>query len=429
MNKVVIYGNGKTGKALESLLEKQHISYCLYNDKDGFNKGESFEKKTVIVSPGVHPQAKGRMKAIKSGCKVVGELEYCWKLCKGKIISVTGTNGKTTTCQMIQQALQSVISDVPLLGNGGIPFCSKVLDIKSNQYVVLESSSFMLQDALTFAPYISVFTNFAEDHLDYHASFANYMRAKCNNFIHQGTDNWAIFNKDDCHLEQLAKLCKCNALFYSCTDKSANCYLENDYICVCFEKTSCRLRLENINRFSQHNISNLLAAILSCAIVGIDLYKAVEALSNFMLLPHRMQLVGQIGNVAFIDDSKATNVHATQSALQCYDCPIALIVGGSDKNAYYDPIFENLPKNVVTIAAYGDTAVSLYQSGKRKGIEIQVLDSLEACTLYCFDCIKGVGGVVLMSNACASFDFFNSYEQRGEYFCRVVKGIEDSFCR
>ncbi|MBQ9707448.1 MAG: UDP-N-acetylmuramoyl-L-alanine--D-glutamate ligase [Clostridia bacterium] len=426
MADVIIYGKGKTGLSMAKLLQKQGKSYNFYDDKDGFSNDGSFCNATVIVSPGVHPNARGMELARDSNATVVGELEYCWELCQGKIISVTGTNGKTTTCQMIHHALKTTCNSVPLLGNGGTPFCSQVLDVSKEQYVVLESSSFMLRDANTFAPHISVFTNFAEDHLDYHGSFAHYLRAKCNNFIHQKGNDWAIFNKDDKHLVEISKLAKGKCLYYSLCDEQSNCYIKGKTIHISFENEHFCVDFSLLDKYSQHNLSNALAALLCCAVVGVDLEKAVQSLQEYTLLPHRLQQVGAVGNISFVDDSKATNVHATQSAIRCFSCPVALILGGSDKNAYFDPIFAQLPSNVVQVAVFGQTKEILQNCGKKYGVNVVVLDSLEQCVWHCYNRLLQTGGVVLMSNACASFDAFTGYEQRGQYFCKVVKQIENS---
>lgn len=424
MTDIIIYGNGKTGQNLHKLLIKQGKRAVMYDDKTGFEENADFTADSlVLLSPGVFPGAKGLSRAKSVGAKLLGELEYCFPLCKGRIISVTGTNGKTTTCEMTRHILDYAGKSNRLLGNGGVPFSAEVLDVDTDELVVLESSSFQLDNAASFAPYISVFTNLASDHLNYHGDMESYVRAKVNNFIHQ-EKGYAIFNADDDGVTELSRLCRCTPLYYSLTREDSNCYIANNRIMMHLDGRSSEVPLGCVGSFALHNRSNALAAILACAVAGVELDVAVDALSSYKLLPHRMQYVGQIEGVTFIDDSKATNVHATVSALKNYYEPLALILGGCSKGEKFDDIFSGLKENVVEVAVSGDTATEIIECGAKYGTVVDRFEDIAPATEYCFRTMKKLGGgIVLMSNACASFDKFDGYEERGEYFWRIVERL------
>ena len=230
MSDIIIYGRGKTGQSLMKMLQKLGKSAIFYDDATGFDGEDDFAPDSVVLlSPGVAPSAKGLQLARKRGAQLVSELEYCFPYCKGKCISVTGTNGKTTTCEMIYHVLQKCNFASRLLGNGGVPLSKQVLEISPNELVVLESSSFQLVDSNTFAPFVSVFTNLAVDHINYHGSFEEYAKAKENNFAHQ-RQGYALFNLDDSNVVELSQKCKCNRLYYSIGDTHANCYYDGERV-------------------------------------------------------------------------------------------------------------------------------------------------------------------------------------------------------
>lgn len=426
MSDIIIYGRGKTGQSLKKMLDEMGKSAVFYDDDNGFDcKKEFNDNSLVILSPGVYPYSKGVEEARKAGASLVGELEYCFPLCKSKCISVTGTNGKTTTCEMIFHILSSLDFKTRLLGNGGVPFSSQILDTKNDEVVVLESSSFQLADCEKFSPYISVLTNIAQDHLNYHGSFENYVLAKTKNFTGQSKDSYAIFNFDDDNARDISQLCNAKILYYSCFNRKADCYFENNEVVVNICGKSVKARAEFLNSFAAHNLSNALAALLACCVLKVPLEACVDSLKGYKFLPHRMQFVAQYDNVTFIDDSKATNAHATLSALKNYKDDLALIIGGSDKGEKFDGIFSYIrtQANIKYVAVVGETSNAIVACANKFGVNAEVFQDIAQAVRYCYDSIKKIGGVVLMSNACASFDAFENYAQRGNYFQRIVEEL------
>lgn len=421
MTDIVIYGRGKTGQSLYKLLQKQGKTPIFFDDTNGFDFPYQFSQNTtVIVSPGVKPTAKGLLLAKNCGAKIVGELEYCFPLCKSPCVSVTGTNGKTTTCQLIYHVLQSCNKSAYLLGNGGVPFARHVLDCSTDDIVVLESSSFQLYHCNNFAPKVSLFTNLAADHLDYHNSMADYSLAKQNNFLHQQNDCFAIFNADDKNVLALSCKSRCNALFYSTTNVNANCYIKDNKVVLNLFGKVQKCFAKPLFQMFEHNRSNCLGAILACAIFGVSVRDCLQAISSFTFPDHRMQVVDSFCNVTFVDDSKGTNVHATVSACKCIQGNLALILGGSQKGYSFDEIFINLSTSVKYVCASGQTATDIANCGKKYGKTVYIFDDLKGCVQSSFDALKNIGGTVLMSNACASFDKFGGYAQRGNYFRQLV---------
>ena len=424
MSDIVIYGKGRTGQSLLKMVERLGQSAVLYDDNNGFDGSGRFDKDTlVIVSPGVPPNAKGLAVAREHGCKIMGELEFTFPHCKGRCVSVTGTNGKTTTCEMIYHALKCNGVKTRLLGNGGTPFSSQVLDVRQDETVVLESSSFQLKDCVNFEPLISVFTNLASDHVNYHGSIEEYAKAKLNNFKKM-RNGVAIFNKDDTWVKKIAEKCLCKKLFYSVNDSESNCYYDGKNVVIKDGKNTCEIEADCLSKFARHNLSNALAAILTCHCLGLEAERAVESLRSYQLLPHRLQVVATVDGVTFIDDSKATNVHATVSALSCYTQNLALILGGSDKGESYDPIFDSMKSNVLLVVAVGQTAEAIRQCGEKHGVAVTVLDDFKQAVCYCFEKMQNAPGFILMSNACASFDKFSGYEERGNYFQKAVLELQ-----
>lgn len=425
MSDIILYGRGKTGMSLQKMVEGMGYKPIFYDDECGFDNEEKFQKDSlVIVSPGVKPNARGMMLARSVGAKTVGELDFCFPYCKGRCVSVTGTNGKTTTCQIIHHILSKAGIASRLLGNGGVPFSSQVLDTLPNEVTVLESSSFQLDNAESFSPYISVLTNLAPDHLDYHGDFVSYEKAKRNNFCHQRADAYAVFNADDEKALEISADSGAYTLYYSTNNKFANCYYNDRTVHLNVGGKTVNYLCDYLSTLAKHNLSNALCGILVCYLLGVDVERSCQAVADYKFLPHRLQTVKRFFGVTFVDDSKATNAHATVSALSCFEnVPLALILGGSDKGCSFDEIFVSLKSNVKFVCAVGQTAERINQTAKKYFVNVKVCENYKQAVEACYRKIKKIGGVVLMSNACASFDQFNGYEQRGEYFAQLVEEL------
>lgn len=424
MSDIIVYGRGRVGHSIFKLLQNKGLSPIFYDDVEGFDSDRYFQSEDlVLLSPGVKPNATGVVAARNAGCELMGEFDFCFSLCKAKIVSVTGTNGKTTICELIAHILKTNEVAYRLLGNGGVPFASQVDMVSENDIVVLESSSFQLETAKNFSPHISVLSNIAPDHLDYHQTFEKYVQAKTNNFIRQSATDFSVFNADDPVAAQLSFSSSSIRLYYS-VDKESNCYYKSKSVCVNLLGKRENVHCEFLSNLPLHNLSNALCAILVCGLLGVDVESCCSAIKSFVFLPHRLQVVNSFNDVTFVDDSKATNIHATISALKCYEnVPLALILGGSDKNIAFDEIFQYIGSNVRLICSVGATAEKIRNTARKYMIDVSVCGNYEKAVKMCYRRLKNIGGVVLMSNACASFDLFDGYASRGDFFAQTVEDL------
>ncbi len=423
--KTIIFGNGKTGFALKKLMKKLGNDAVIYDDdttKTEIPKDKlAFDCNTLLlISPGISKQNAVVQTAIKRGAKISGELAYCSKYLHDKWVSVTGTNGKTTICEMVKHILTESGVPCSLLGNGGVPLATNCF---TNDIVICESSSFQLDDCTSFDPYISVLASLDVDHLDYHKTMENYVRAKCNNFLHQSTNHFAIFNADDDNVVQVSQKCKCHKLFYSTYKANADFFFDGECY-VAKTKFAEKVPGTYLSTLCKHNLSNALCAVAVVTLLGVSAKQAVKSLESFRFLPHRFETVCTKNGITFIDDSKGTNVHATLTALNSLCGNVAVILGGYDKGSSFDDLFEKLPENVFFVTAFGETSNKIASSARKYGYKnVQMCESLEQAVNVGYQKLLSMGGTLIMSNACSSFDGYKNYAERGEAFCKAVKAL------
>lgn len=423
MSNIVIYGMGKTGVALKKMLQNDNKLLCVDDVKGDVRPESADTDKTDILalSPGVSPDMPLVKKCKEKGVRIVSELQLASERFKGKIVAITGTNGKTTVSSMLSYALTSIGMDNVLCGNIGTPF-SRYADSDCG-IAVVECSSFQLKYCDGFAPDVSIFTSVDQDHLDYHKTVQDYIDSKCNIFRRQNKNCRAIFNADDRRVLELSDECDCPVLYYSVDNKHADCYIEGNEIVLNTVGKYQRVKSTAIANMYRHNRSNALAVLLAVYCLNGDFAECVGALEKFAFPPHRLMLTGGCGKVVFVDDSKATNVHATLSALKCIEGNIGLILGGSDKQEDFLRLADALTDNVKIIAVMGQTAEVIEKCVKRKVSSVIRCKDMQQAVRCCYRELKQCGGTVLLSPACASFDMYDGYAQRGEHFCQVVKEV------
>lgn len=431
--KTLIAGYGKSGKSAESFLKskgyevevlKEEILNKTHFESDELDrlfKGLSF----IVKSPGVPSDLLFFKEARKRRLKVVGEFELGANNCKGDVIAVTGTNGKTTTVSLIKFLLQEWCGNVFLGGNIGVPVTSFCENTMQGDIIVLECSSFQLERITRFRPKISAILNISPDHLNRHKTFLNYVKCKYNITKHQTQDDYLILNADDEYLAKNPPKTKANVYYFSTKNKVVGCYAKNGFIF--FNDGAKSRKIASVKRLKilgEHNLSNALCAVL---VVWIEcqnrqLFKNLE---NFEAVEHRIEFVKRVGQVDFYNDSKATNISSTLSALNSFKVGVNLILGGSDKGYEFDELFLNIPKGVKNIAVFGETKQKILYAAERCGFKnVYACESLGASVNLLFSLARQ-GEVVLLSPACASFDCFSNYEERGNCFKRIVEGIYD----
>lgn len=385
----------------------------------------------IIMSPGV-PQSIDIVKeAKKRNIKVIGEIEFAYNLIPDRnYISVTGTDGKTTTVNLIYSIISSY-KKARLLGNVGNTFSKEVENIEKDEDIVLELSSFQLETVDNFHSHISVILNIAEDHLDRYKDIEDYFNAKKNITKNQNSNDFLILNYDNFYTNRYynelieTKDIAFNVLTFSTKYREANLYYNSEDECLYYngEDECLYYNAEKIFSIAKrkllgmHNIENILASVLACIKDNIPIEYIDKAVNNFQSIEHRLEFVKEIDGVRYINDSKATSMSAVMSALKSFDKNIILIMGGRNKGIDFKPlksiIEERVKKLILTGEASEDLSSMIDVSNK-----IIIKDFTEA-----FDYAKKIalkGDTVLLSPGCASFDSFKNYEERGKYFKSLV---------
>jgi UDP-N-acetylmuramoylalanine--D-glutamate ligase len=375
----------------------------------------------VIVSPGVDPHSLPIVWADANGIPVISEIELAFRFCRSRIVGITGTNGKTTTCELTSEILQQGGLTSGMAGNIGFPFIQKAAEMEPPEVLVVEISSFQLERIHRFRPFISAVLNITEDHLDRHPSFGDYIEAKKRIAENQGKGDFVIVNEKIRHLFPEGAVDSPTVLTFGPSDR-ADLSLSGGKIIsrVCgSEKTydvTSRWRLRG-----NHNLENVAVAVGVAEIFGVPEEAIYETLSRFQASDHRIQFVDEIRGVAFFDDSKGTNVDAVVKALETFSQPVVLIAGGRDKGGDYAPLREAATGKVKLAVLIGEAQERLIRSlaGVVPTAPAQSLD--EAVELAFQNAAKG--DVVLLSPACSSFDMFTDYKHRGKTFQTKVKQL------
>lgn len=370
----------------------------------------------VILSPGVPRTIPLIQQALQKKIPVTGEVELAYQLCHPKkLIGITGTDGKTTTTTLVYELLKQQFP-VKMGGNIGIPFISFVDEVDENSIVLLELSSYQLEEVPHFKCDIAIFLNLSEDHLDRYDNFNHYLEAKRNIFKNQSEQDIAILNYDDPHYERISQGIKSQVRTFSKQNKKANIFTSDSKIIY---KNKEVISLDEIKLKGVHNLENTLAAILIAKEVDVSNQVIQTVLKEFKGLPHRNEYIDSIQGIDFINDSKATTINSVTKSLLSQDKPIVLLMGGQDKGLNFSLLKPFLEKRVKQLILFGEAKEKIDK-------EIQfsptlVLGNLEEAFTEAVR-IAVAGDVVLLSPACTSFDQYENYEKRGNHFRELVFG-------
>ncbi len=390
-------------------------------DTDGLAQLE--RTRTVVKSPGVPREAPVIAAALERGIDVVGELELAWRALPNRFVAVTGTNGKTTTVELLGHIYRSAGEPVALAGNVGRPLSELVGEVEPDATVVCEASSFQLEDSDHFAPECAVFLNLAPDHLDRHHDLESYLAAKLRIFANQGNDDLAIYNADDPELAG-TDLGGCARRVAFCIGAGPDCEVAVAEGTI-FHDGEPLLAVDELGLFGEHNVANAMAAAAAALSMGLDREAVREGLRSFAGVAHRLEQVAEIGGVRFVNDSKATNVASATVGIRAFDGGVHAILGGSEKGEPYapllDPVRERCAACYLTGASAGRLATELAPA-IAAGVELHRCEDLEDAVRRAAAAARP-GEVVLLSPACASFDAFDDFEQRGDRFREIVAGL------
>jgi UDP-N-acetylmuramoylalanine--D-glutamate ligase len=379
--------------------------------------------RTVVKSPGVPREAPVIAAALERGIDVIGELELAWRAIGNRFVAVTGTNGKTTTVELLGHVYRTAAEPVAVAGNVGTPLSSLAGTVAADATVLCEASSFQLEDCEAFAPECGVFLNLAPDHLDRHAGLDEYLAAKLRIFANQGNDDVAVFNADEPALAGV-DIGGCARRVAFCRGAAPECEVSLSEATI-FHEGEPLIGVRELGLFGEHNVANSMAAAAAALAMGLDREAVREGLGSFAGVPHRLELVEEIDGVRFVNDSKATNVAAASVGLRSFPGGVHAILGGSEKDEPFAPLAEPIRESCIAcylIGASADRLATELAGVVTAGVPLHRCADLEEAVRSAA-AAAGHGEVVLLSPACASFDAFESYERRGERFREIVAGL------
>lgn len=437
--KIFIFGMAKSGYEAAKLLSKYNNEILI---TDGKEQDENHVKELtdlgvkveittnqidlidntfdyMIKNPGIPANNPVVLKAKELGIKVINEIEMAYHFLpkNTKIIGITGSNGKTTTTTLIYEILKKKYPNVYLGGNIGYPLSQIVNDIKENSILVMEISDHQLCDMYEFKTNISLLLNLVHAHIDFHGTYEIYKAMKKRIFNNHTNTDLAILNHDNKDVLELTNDIVSTKKYFSKTDK-LDAYIENDGI---YYNNELVLNFNDIKLKGMHNYENIMACILAVKQFNVENEIIKEYLSTFKGVEHRIEYVETINGVDYYNDSKSTNNEATMTALKTFKNPTILIMGGLDRNIPFDNLADYVG-NVKAIVCYGETKNKIKEFADKNNVNCYVLENLNEAVNKAHE-IAESGDTVLLSPACASWDQFKTFEERGELFKNLVKGL------
>ncbi len=442
--KVLVIGLGKTGKALCDFLiqRKARVKVSEKNpptnlERDmGFWAGKNLTVETgphnrlsfldadlIIPSPGV-PMLPEMEEAQANGIPIISEAELASRFLKGKIVGITGSNGKSTTTTLTHKILMDGRLEAYLAGNIGTPLISFVDKSADHHIYVTELSSFQLEHIESFSAAVSVFLNLSPDHLDWHKSFKNYFEAKKKLFMTQKESGFAILNRDDTAVWALAEDTPTRVFAFSRQKRIQNgCSIEKNWIVLRNEIEEKIIKVSDIPLPGAHNLDNVMASALVGHLLSVPVPLIRESIKNFQGLEHRLEKVSNIRGVEFYNDSKATNVEAAITSIISFNQPIILVLGGRDKGSDFKKLRKPVLERVKKIFLIGEAKEKIKRALKNY-IPMSYVTSLKEAVVEGF-ASANPGEIVLLAPACTSFDMFRNFEERGKIFKKEVYSLEE----
>jgi UDP-N-acetylmuramoylalanine--D-glutamate ligase len=383
----------------------------------------------IVLSPGVPHTLPQFQRARQSGIPVIGEVELASRFIRTPMVAVTGTNGKTTTTELLGRMLAASGLRVFVGGNIGNPLIDIAGRDADLDVIVAEISSFQLDTIETFRPHVAVLLNISADHLDRYADLEDYTRSKGRIFMNQDKEDVAICNGNDpLVLQACTSLRSRPCFFYASPPNNGHnapgAIITPRQIALCAPgRELSRINLEHSALIGPHNRENIAAAGLAALAVNGSLEGIQKALDEFQALEHRLEPVGTVNGVQFVNDSKATNVNAVIRALECFDRPVVLIMGGRNKGYDFTPLKDHVRRRVKTLIVMGEAGEEIASSlGQMPAGGVKTADDLSQAVNQAF-ALATAGDTVLLSPACASFDMFGNYAERGDTFRNLVGGL------
>lgn len=437
--KILILGMARSGISVAKLLANYHNEIVISDIKEQelsvLKELQDLQIKVVIMdrqedlvdasfdyvvkNPAIRKDNPAVLKAKYYHIPVINEIEVSFFFMPEgvEIIGITGSNGKTTTTTIAYELLKTINRNVFLGGNIGIPLSSVVRNVKSGDILILEISDHQLCDMYDFKTNISALTNLSKVHLDFHESYDEYKSVKKKIFAHHTSQNIAILNKDNLDVLDVTKDIPSKKIYFSTKDYTDIC-LKNQ--CICYFGNSV-INIDDIKIQGNHNYENIMIAIAIAKHYGVTNEKITEFLKTFNGIEHRIEFVRMLQNRKFYNDSKATNNESTIIALDSFSESTILIMGGLDRKISFDSISGHLG-NVGLIVAFGESKEKIRDFAIRNGISVMIVDNLREAIHFAYEQSKE-GDIILFSPACASWDQFKDFEERGNAFKEIVNSL------
>ena len=424
---IVTISDMKTEESFGGALDELKALGCTFALGEGPQKHLA-DQDMMILSPGIPVAKPFVQEAIGAGVEVIGELELGARMMRGGLCAITGTNGKTTTTTLVGELFRATGRPTHVVGNIGYPITADAGDMTDDDLTVAEVSSYQCETISTFHPHVGAVLNITEDHIARHGSMEAYIGMKRRIFANQTEEDWAVFNADDPTCREMAKGLAAKIAWFSRTQKvDCGAWVRDGRIVLNLdgeEKDICRA--DEVFIPGPHNLENALAAVTIAGAMGVATELMAPVLKTFRGVEHRIETVRTLDGVTWINDSKGTNVDSTQKAIATMTRPTVLILGGSDKGASFDPLAETIiaAPQIVHCVLIGDTAEKIRAALDKAGYSATTMAGydFDLCLRLCREKAPE-GGCVLLSPACASFDMFKDFEDRGRIFKEKVLAL------
>lgn len=446
---VVVVGAGKSGMGAIALLHTLGAKITLFdgNEKTDIDvlkeqvleicKAEVYvgalpeevitSTQMLVLSPGVPVDTEFVHKFRENGAIILGEIELAYQVSKGKVVGITGTNGKTTTTTLVGQIMEEYFGNTFVVGNIGNPYTLEALKTTDESVTVAEISSFQLETALDFKPHVSAILNVTPDHLNRHHTMENYAKAKEAIAAKQTKDEFCILNYENEYTKEFGERCNATVVYFSSQRKLENgYYLEGEEIVFAKDgKVTTLMNIHDMNLVGICNVENVMAAIAISYCMGVPYANILDTVRRFKAVEHRIEFVATKKGVDYYNDSKGTNPDAAIQGIKAMCKPTILIGGGYDKENEYDEWIEAFDNKVKLFVLIGQTREKIAKCAREHGFtDIVMADTFEEAMDICIDNAKE-GDAVLLSPACASWGMFPNYEVRGQIFKEIVNGIKE----
>lgn len=384
-----------------------------------FEKAEMCD--VLVLSPGIPVDHTLPVSFRRAGKRIIGESELGALALRCPVVAVTGTNGKTTTVTMLESIFRTAGKNAIACGNVGKPITTCVKELGEEGIAAMEISSFQLETLTSLRPHVAVVLNVSEDHLNRHYNMENYVFLKSRLLKNSTESEYAVLNYDDPVVRAFKDKTKAVVEWFSLKEKVDGAYLENNWLTYNGERIMSR---DELPLDGEHNVANALAALAAAKIMGVGNASIIAALKSFRGIRHRLEKIGSVDSVNFIDDSKATNVDSAIKAIESVKGETVLLVGGKDKGYSYEPLFEAIKRsNVVHAVLYGENAFRILDAAVKTGFtSVTLCRPFNLAVRVAYLTAKR-GQNVLLSPASASFDAFKNYEERGDKFREIYKTI------